>query len=159
MRCEMKVLLGDNLLSFSAFGIVKYRQMMNLPVFLYQGKFLTEDDYMHYNASSYVKIDPDTYEGVSCDEDDDVHAICADLGDEVSVEEFEMHRYSLKIVGWFDWEQRTDPSIIRLWEKYGDRVFDQEDVRCIDVPSDADVYVTEDDDGFEYVCEKHRTWM
>lgn len=153
----MKVLLGNYDFGFSAFGHVKLRQMMNLPVFLYQGKFLTEDDYMHYNASSYVKIDPDTYEGVSCDEDDDVHAICADLGDEVSVEEFENHQYSLR--DWLVWEQRTDPSVIRLWEKYGDRIFNHEGVRCVDVPADADVYVTSNVSGLEYVCEKHRTWM
>ena len=150
----MKVLLGNYDLGFSAFGHVKLRQMQNLPVFLYQGKFLTEDDYMHYNASSYVKIDPDSYEGTNCD---DTHAVDVDLGDEVSVEEFEKHQYSLS--DWLVWEQRTDPSVIRLGEKYGDRLFNQEDVRCIDVPTDADVYVTSDESGFEYVCEKHRTWM
>lgn len=150
----MKVLLGDHMLAFSAFGLVKYRQMMNLPVFLYQGKYLTEDDYMYYNASSYVKIDPDSYEGTSCD---DVYAVDVDLGDEISVEEFENHQYSLN--DWLEWEQRIDPSVIRLWEKYGDRIFNHEGARCVDVPEDADVYVTSDESGFEYVCEKHRTWM
>ena len=56
----MKVLLGNYDLGVSAFGHVKLRQMENLPVFLYQGKYLTEDDYMYYNASSYVNIDPDS---------------------------------------------------------------------------------------------------
>lgn len=154
----MKVLLGDHMLAFSAFGIVKYRQMENLPVFLYQGKCLTEDDYMNYNVFSYVKIDVDSYEGVSRDEaDDDVYAVDVDLGDEVSVEEFEKHQYSLN--DWLEWEQRTDPSVIRLWEKYGGRIFNDERVRCVDVPADADVYVTSNECGFEYVCEKHRTWM
>ena len=153
----MKVLLGNYDLAFSAFGHVKLRQLQNLPVFLYQGKFLTEDDYMHYNASSYVKIDPDSYEGTSCDEDDDVYAVDVDLGDEVSVEEFENHQYSLN--DWLEWEQRTDPSVIRLWKKYGDRIFNHEGVRCVDVPADADVYVTSNECGFEYVCEKHRMWM
>jgi hypothetical protein len=151
----MKVLLGNSPLTFSTFGVVKLRQMMNLPVFLYQGKLL--DDDMTYNASSYVKIDPDSYEGVSCDEIDVVYAVDVDLGDEVSAEEFENHHYSLDT--WLEWEQRIDPSIIRLWEKYGDRLFNQEGVRCIDIPSDADVYVTTDDSGFEYICEKSRMWM
>ena len=134
----MKVLLGDHILEFSAFGLVKYRQMENLPVFLYQGKYLTEDDYMNYNVFSYVKIDVESYEGISRDEaDDDVYAVDVDLGDEVSVEEFGNHQYSLN--GWLEWEQRTDPSVIRLWEKYGGRIFNDEGVRCVDVPADADV--------------------
>lgn len=51
------------------------------------------------------------------------------------------------------YEDRTDPELIEIVE-----CFNPEDIKVVEIPDDVEWYI-EEDDGMEWVAEKHRTWQ
>lgn len=57
---------------------------------------------------------------------------------------------------------RTDPILIQMikerYPNYGGDIYEHSNLRIINIPTDVDWILVEEEDGYEYIAEKHRTW-
>lgn len=53
---------------------------------------------------------------------------------------------------------RSDPLVIRVVEELGPDAADDCTLKIVEIPDGVDVFISEDDDGTEWISEKHRTW-
>jgi hypothetical protein len=53
---------------------------------------------------------------------------------------------------------RSNPLVIKVVEELGPDAADECTLKIVEIPDGVNVFISEDDDGTEYIAEKCRTW-
>lgn len=53
---------------------------------------------------------------------------------------------------------RSNPLVIKAVEELGSDAADECTLKIVEIPDEVDVFISEDDDGTEWIAEKRRTW-